>query len=71
MSLSSVNSVVGSDWRERGGERSEPERDRRLDSTAPHGVGPALPDPQVVPKAEKAKRRKRSGESEAEKAKRQ
>lgn len=60
MSLSSVNSVVESDWRERTGERSEPERDRRLDSTAPHGVGPALPDPQVVPKAEKAKRKKRS-----------
>src|SRR5215216_456465 len=58
MSLSSVNSVVESDWRERGGERSEPERDRRLDSTAPHGVGPAIPNPQVAPKAEKAKRRK-------------
>ena len=60
MSLSSVNSVVESGWRERTGERSESERDRQLDSTAPHGVGPALPDPQVVPKAEKAKRRKRS-----------
>jgi transposase-like protein len=51
--------VVESDWRERTGERSEPERDRRLDSTAPNGARPA-PDPQVVPKAEKAKRRKRS-----------
>jgi transposase-like protein len=52
--------VVESGWRERTGERSEPERDPQQDSTAPHGVGPALPDPQVVPKAEKAKRRKRS-----------
>jgi transposase-like protein len=53
--------VVESGWRERGGERSEPERDRQLDSTLPHGTRPAaalLPDPQVVPKAEKAKRRK-------------
>jgi hypothetical protein len=31
MSLSSVNSVVESGWRERGGERSEPERDRQPD----------------------------------------
>src|SRR5215207_6710761 len=60
MSLSSVNSVVESGWRERAGERSEPERDRQLDSTALNGTRPALPDPQVVPKAEKAKRRKRS-----------
>jgi transposase-like protein len=29
-----------------------------LDSTPPPGAGSALPDPQVVPKAEKAKRRK-------------
>jgi transposase len=58
MSLSSVNSVVESDWRERTGERSEPERSRRLDSTAPHEAKPALPDPQVVPKSEKAKRRR-------------
>ena len=49
MSLSSVNSVVESGWRE---------RDRQPDSTAPHGTGPAIPDPQVVPKAGKAKRRK-------------
>ena len=60
MSLSSVNSVVESGWRERTGERSEPERERQLDSTALNGTRPALPDPQVVPKAEKAKRRKRS-----------
>jgi transposase len=60
MSLSSVNSVVESGWRERTGERSEPERDRQLDSTALNGNRPALPDPQVLPKAEKAKRRKRS-----------
>jgi transposase-like protein len=60
MSLSSVNSVVESGWRERTGERSEPERDRQLDSTALNGTRPALPDPQVLPKAEKAKRRKRS-----------
>lgn len=58
MSLSSTNSVVESGWRERTGERSEPVRDRQLDSTPPNGAGPALPDPQVVPKAEKAKRRK-------------
>jgi transposase-like protein len=60
MSLSSVNSVVESGWRERGGERSEPERDRPLDSTAPNGSQPAaaIPDPQVVPKAGKAKRRR-------------
>lgn len=60
MSLSSVNSVVESGWRERGGERSEPERDRPLDSTAAQGSQPAaaLPDPQVVPKVAKAKRRR-------------
>ena len=60
MSLSSINSVVESGWRERGGERSEPERDRPLDSTAPNGSQPAaaIPDPQVVPKAAKAKRRR-------------
>ncbi len=58
MSLSSVNSVVESGWRERGGERSEPERDRRLDSTAPTEAQAANPDPQVVPKAAKAKRRR-------------
>src|SRR6266536_293545 len=60
MSLSSVNSVVESGWRERGGERSEPERERQLDSTAPNGSQPAaaIPDPQVVPKAAKAKRRR-------------
>ncbi len=59
MSLSSVNSVVESGWRERGGERSEPERDRQLDSTAPNGNQPAaIPDPQVVPQAAKAKRRR-------------
>jgi transposase len=59
MSLTSVNSVVESGWRERGGERSEPERERQLDSTAPNGNQPAaIPDPQVVPKAAKAKRRR-------------
>ncbi len=59
MSLSSVNSVVESGWRERGGERSEPERDRQLDSTAPNGnQRAAIPDPQVVPQAAKAKRRR-------------
>jgi len=58
MSLSSVNSVVESGWRERVGERSEPERDRQPDSTAPNGAKSAIPNPQVVPKAEKAKRRK-------------
>lgn len=59
MSLSSVNSVVESGWRERGGERSEPECDRQLDSTAPNGNQPAaIPDPQVVPQAAKAKRRR-------------
>lgn len=59
MSLTSVSSVVESGWRERGGERSEPERERQLDSTAPNGSQPAaIPDPQVVPKAAKAKRRR-------------
>lgn len=59
MSLTSVNSVVESSWRERGGERSEPERERQLDSTAPNGSQPAaIPDPQVVPRATKAKRRR-------------
>ena len=56
--VKSLDSVVESGWRERAGERSEPERDRQLDSTAPHGAGPAIPDPQVLPKAAKAKRRK-------------
>lgn len=51
MSLSSGNSVVESGWRERAGERP-------LDSTPPHEAKPVLPDPQVVPKAEKAKRRR-------------
>lgn len=59
MSLSSVNSVVESGWRERGGERSEPERERQLDSPVPNGSQPAaFPDPQVVPKAAKARRRR-------------
>ncbi len=60
MSLSSVSSVVESGWRERAGERSEPERDRQLDSAAPNGNEPAAanPDPQVVPQAAKAKRRR-------------
>ena len=58
MSLSSGNSVVESGWRERAGERSEPVRERQVDSTAPNGAAPALPDPQVVPKAQKAKRRR-------------
>ena len=61
MSLSSSNSVVESGWRERGGERSEPERDRQLDSTAGNEAkhpAPPIPDPQVVPKAAKAKRRR-------------
>lgn len=59
MSLTSVNAVVESGWRERGGERSEPERERQLDSTAPNGSQPAaIPDPQVAPKAAKAKRRR-------------
>ena len=55
MSLTSVNSVVESGWRERGGERSEPERERQLDSTTPNA---SIPDPQVVPDAAKAKRRR-------------
>ena len=60
MSLTSTSSAVESGWRERAGERSEPVRERQVDSTAPHGTGPALPDPEVVPKAAKAKRRKHS-----------
>src|SRR6516165_4607718 len=61
MSLSSVNSVVESGWRERGGERSEPERERQLDSTSPAATEAsraAIPDPQVAPKVTRAKRRK-------------
>jgi len=58
MSLSSGNSVVDSGWRERAGERSEPVRERQVESTPPNGAGPAPPDPQVVPKAAKAKRRR-------------
>jgi transposase-like protein len=52
--------VVESGWRERGGERSEPERDRQLDSTSTPGSQPAaaIPDPQVEPKVAKAKRRR-------------
>lgn len=59
--VNSFDSVVESGWRARGGERSEPERDRQLDSTAPHGSQPAMaaiPNPRVVPKAAKAKRRR-------------
>jgi transposase-like protein len=61
MSMQTASSVVESGWREREGERSEPERDRQLDSTPPNGGPPTaagIPDPQVVPKAEKAKKRK-------------
>ena len=57
--VNSFGSVVESGWRERGGERSEPERDRQLDSTASAGAqSAAFPDPQVVPKVAKAKRRR-------------
>src|SRR6516162_2246043 len=61
MPLSTVNSVVESGWRERGGERSEPERERQLDSTSPAATEAsraAIPDPQVAPKVTRAKRRK-------------
>src|SRR5207302_2431292 len=47
--------------RERGGERADPRRAGQPDSTAPNGNQPAaaaIPDPQVVPKAAKAKRRR-------------
>jgi transposase-like protein len=50
--------VVESGWSERSGERSEPVRERQPDATAPQDAKPALPDPQVVPKAQKAKRRR-------------
>jgi len=58
--VNSFDSVVESGWWERGGERSEPERERQLDSTAPNGGRPAvaIPDPQVMPKTTKAKRRR-------------
>ena len=57
--VNSVESLVESSWRERGGARSEPERDRQLDSTTLNGSRPAaIPDPQVVPQAAKAKRRR-------------
>lgn len=57
MPLQTANSLVESGWRERAGERSEPERERQLDSTAPNGSA-AIPDPQVVAKTEKARRRR-------------
>lgn len=61
MPLQTVNSGVESGWRERSGERSEAERERQLDSSAEPGAAPArtaIPDPQVLPKAAKAKRRR-------------
>ena len=61
--MQTVSSLVESGWREREGERSEPERDRQLDSRPPHSPAAALagiPDPQVVAKVKKAQRRKYS-----------
>lgn len=62
-SVDSFEPLVESGWRARGDERSEAERDRQLDSTASHGghKAAAQPDPQVLPRSEKAKRRKFSG----------
>jgi transposase len=60
--VSSLGSVVDSGWEERGGSRSEAERDdhalsrSRKPRQAPSTAG--IPDPQVVPKAGKAKRRR-------------
>ncbi|HEX9596006.1 MAG TPA: transposase [Anaerolineales bacterium] len=61
MPLQTANSVVESGWREREGERSEPERERQLDSSAETGAesaSAAIPNPQVLPKTGKAKRRR-------------
>lgn len=61
MPLQTVNSGLESGWRERAGERSEPERERQLDSSAETGVASAsaaIPNPQVLPKTGKAKRRR-------------
>ncbi|MDQ3174584.1 MAG: hypothetical protein M3Q91_12900, partial [Acidobacteriota bacterium] len=52
-----IISLVESGWREPAGERSEPERDCQLDSTARVSNGAALPDTQVLPKTQKAKQR--------------
>lgn len=52
---SSIGASVEAGWGSRGGERSEPERAPQLASTE---AGAPIPDPQVIPKAEKAKRRK-------------
>src|SRR5256885_6516299 len=56
-----IYSGVESGGRGRGGERGERGRERQVDSTAPNGSQPAavaIPDPQVVPRAAKAKRRR-------------
>jgi len=60
MPLQTVNSGVESGWRERSGERSEPERERQLDSSAETAAPAraAIPNPQVQPKTGKAKRRR-------------
>lgn len=61
MPVQTVNSGVESGWRERAGERSEPERERQLDSSAETeaaSASAALPNPQVLPKTGKAKRRR-------------
>jgi transposase-like protein len=58
---SSVDSLVDSGWRARAGERSEPERARHPESTPPSPAttsAAVVPDPQVIPKTAKPKRRK-------------
>jgi transposase len=65
-SSSSIGSVVDSGWGERGGERSEPERDHPPESTTRNAddrqhADPktaSIPNPEVMPKAQKAKRRR-------------
>jgi transposase len=65
-SSSSIGSVVDSGWGERGGERSEPERDHHPESTRRNAddrqhADPqtaSIPNPEVMPKAQKAKRRR-------------
>lgn len=58
MPLHTANSLVESGWRERAGERSEPERERQPDSAARDSSTVEIPDPQVVAKAQKARRRR-------------
>jgi quercetin dioxygenase-like cupin family protein len=52
-----INSLAESGWREHAGECCESGRDRQLDSKARFSNGAALPEPQMSPETQKAKRR--------------